>query len=70
MTKKQILRSFFECYPQFKSEFRVGKQQNSYSCDCRTAFCDHVDYLLKDGEITETQANNTILNFSTNLFKK
>ena len=70
MTKKQIMLSFFEAYPEFRAEFRVGKKQNSYSADCRCSFSDHVDYLLKDEQISETQANNTCLGFSTNLFKK
>ena len=56
MTFKQVRDLFFETYPEFQSERRVRKSQNEYSCDCRCAFCDFVDSLNKDGQITDKQA--------------
>ena len=55
MTFKQVRDLFFENFPEFKSERRVRKHQNDYSCDCRCAFCDFADSLHKDGKITDKQ---------------
>ena len=56
MTFKQARDLFFENYPEFQSERRVRKSQKDYSCDCRYAFVNFVDYLNKDGQITDNQA--------------
>jgi len=61
MTFKQVRDSFFNDYPEFKSERRVRKHQNDYSCDCRTAFVDYVDMLSKDGKLTDNQTFNITL---------
>ena len=61
MTFKQVRDLFFETYPQFQSERRVRKSQNNYSTDCRCAFVDFVDYLNKDGQITDNQTFNLTL---------
>lgn len=60
-TKNEIRRLFFETYPQFKHEYKARKSQNLYSCDCRCTFVDFVDYLMKDGQISERMANNITL---------
>lgn len=57
----EIRASFWNAFPQFKSDYKRGKKQNDYCCDIRCAFVDYVDYLMKNGEITEKQANNTTL---------
>jgi len=61
MTFKQVRDLFFENFPEFQSERRVRKHQNEYSCDCRCAFCDFVDSLNKDGQITDKQADKITL---------
>lgn len=61
LTFKQVRDLFFEEYPEFRSERRVRKSQNDYSCDCRCAFVDFVDCLLKSGEISEKTADNITL---------
>ena len=58
---KQVRNLFFEEFPEYRSERRARKSQNDYSCDCRCAFVDFVDYLLKSGEISERTANNITL---------
>lgn len=44
-----------------KKEYRTRKKQNDYSCDIRCKWVDFVDYLLKDGLISEKQADNFTL---------
>lgn len=44
-----------------KKEYRSRKRQNDYSCDIRCKWVDFVDYLLKDGLISEKQADNFTL---------
>lgn len=56
MTFKQVRDLFFESYPQFKSERRYRKSHNEYSTDCRVYFCNFVDFLHKNGDITDNQA--------------
>jgi len=60
-TQSQVRKLFWESFPQFKSEFRTRKRQNDYSTDVRCAFVDFTDYLCKNGQITEKQANNYTL---------
>ena len=38
-----------------------GRTHNSYSADVRMAFCDHVDMLARDGEISESLAQRATL---------
>jgi len=58
-TIKSVRDSFWQSHPNFK---RKGNQrQNSYNADIRSAFVDYVDYLRKDGVISEKLANNVTL---------
>ena len=61
LTFPQIRKMFWDNSPQFKNEYRTKKKQNDYCCDIRCSFVDFVDFLLKDGQITERQANNITL---------
>lgn len=61
ITQQQVRNSFWENYPQFKSEFRKSKRQNEYCTDIRCSFVDYVDYLQKDGHITEKLADKVTL---------
>ena len=58
---KQVRDLFFEEFPEYRSERRTRKSQNDYSCDCRCAFVDFVDYLRKSGEISDRTADNITL---------
>lgn len=61
MKYKQIRLSFWNNHPEFKSEFRTRKKQNDYNATIRSAFVDYVDFLHRNGQITENQANNITL---------
>ena len=58
---KQVRDLFFEEFPEYRSERRARKSQNDYSCNCRCAFVDFVDYLRKNGEISDRTADNITL---------
>ena len=58
---KQVRDLFFDEFPEYRSERRTRKSQNDYSCDCRCAFVDFVDYLRKSGEISDRTADNITL---------
>ena len=61
LTFSEVRNLFFEEFPQYKSERRTRKSQNEYSCDCRCAFVDFVDFWRKDGKISERAADNITL---------
>lgn len=56
MTQKEVRNMFFEEFPQLKQERKVRKSQNEYSTDCRCYFVDFVEYLRRNGQITDKQA--------------
>lgn len=60
-TVKQIRQSFWENHPEFKNEFRKSYRQNQYHTDIRVAFVEYVDYLQKDGQISEKLARKATL---------
>jgi hypothetical protein len=61
ITQSEIRASFWEAHPEFKSEFKKSKRQNDYRTDIRCAFVDYVDYLRKDGQISDSLANRVTL---------
>lgn len=61
MTFKEVRNLFFNEFPMYKGERKKGKKQGDFTCDCRTSFCDYVDYLHKDGRISDKQAFNITL---------
>jgi hypothetical protein len=61
MTFKQVRNLFFEEFPEFKSERKSRKPQNEYSTNCRVYWCDFVEMLRRNGNITESQANRIVL---------
>ena len=60
-TISEVRKSFWNEFPQFLNEYKKIKRQNEYSCDCRCAFVEYVDYLQKDGVISEKLANKVTL---------
>lgn len=61
MTFKQVRDLFFEENPQFAHERRCRKPQNEYSTDCRVYWCDFVEFLRRNGDITTKQAERIVL---------
>lgn len=62
MTFAEIRSNFWESLPEeLRKERRTRKTQNDYCTDIRCAFVEYVDVLLKNGEITEKQADNITL---------
>ena len=61
MTFKQVRDLFFEEFPEFQHERRYRKPQNEYSTNCRVYWCDFVEYLRRNGNITTKQAERIVL---------
>tara|TARA_R110000824_G_scaffold32222_4_gene104213 strand:- start:3646 stop:3834 length:189 start_codon:yes stop_codon:yes gene_type:complete len=53
MKAKEIREYFWELHPEFKHERRSRKRQNDYRTDIRVAWCDYLDMLSRNGQITE-----------------
>lgn len=60
-TQSEVRKSFWESFPEFKSEFRTKKRQNQYNTTIRCCFVDYVDSLRRDGAISESLANRVTL---------
>lgn len=56
-TQKEVRASFWSAHEEFRSEFRTRKKQNEYNCTIRSYFVSWVDYLVKNGEISEKLAS-------------
>jgi hypothetical protein len=58
-TQKEVREMFWEEYPEFE---RVkGWSQNDYHVDVRCAFCNFVDYLHRNGDISDALAQRVTL---------
>lgn len=60
-TQAQVRAAFWEQHPEFKSEYRKTYRQNQYNATIRTAFVNWVDFLMKDGIISESLSNRVTL---------
>lgn len=60
-TQKEIRESFWESFPEFKPERRSSKTQNDYRADIRMSFCDYVESLERNGEISTALASRATL---------
>ena len=60
-TQKQVRESFWNAFPEFKSEYKKTYTQNQYRTDIRCSFVDYVDSLAKNGEISEKLAQRVTL---------
>ncbi len=61
-TQRQIRRAFWNENPQLKHrriQYAPGDRQ--YPTDTRVAFCDYVDYLATNGQISEALAHRVTL---------
>lgn len=61
ITFKQVRDVFFEEYPMYKSERKKGKKQENFSYNCRYDFILFVDYLHKEGLLSDKQKFNITL---------
>lgn len=60
-TITQVRENFWSSFPEFQSEYRKTWRQNQYRTDIRCSFVDHVDYLQRDGLISESLAKRVTL---------
>lgn len=60
-TQAEVRKLFWTSYPKFRPEYRARKRQNDYNCDIRCTFVDYVDYLMKNGHISEKLAQRVTL---------
>jgi hypothetical protein len=64
-TQAQIRRAFWENYPDLEAIARkrgtISKGQSAQQCDTRMAFCDFVDSLADNGQISAKLAQRTTL---------
>ena len=65
LTFKQIRINFWEMLkeinPQLYKQGKRSKSQNEQITDIRVSFCDYIDYLHRNGDITDKQAQNITL---------
>ena len=59
-TQTQLRDAFWEAHPQYTRRGRRVRQ-NDYNATIRTAFVDWIDFLQKDGQISEHLASRVIL---------
>ena len=57
--EQEVRNAFWEAHPEYKEI--EGQSQNSYNATVRTAWCDYVDMLEKDGQISEDLASEVTL---------
>lgn len=60
-TQTEVRKSFWESFPEFKSEYRSKKRQNDYNCNIRCSFCDYVESLRRDNQISNALAQRVTL---------
>lgn len=61
LTKAQARKLFWSSHPEFLHFKTKGKTQNDYPADVRMAWVDFVDYLHKDGIISDRVAADITL---------
>ncbi len=64
-TQKQVRDAFWDAHPSFDHQAREAgirsKGQNAQCATVRCAFVDFVDYLARDGQISEALADRVTL---------
>ena len=58
-TQKELRNTFWEAHPQFKR--RCTQKQNAYPTDIRIAWCDYVDRMNRNAQISDALANRATL---------
>jgi len=57
--QKDLRNAFWEAHPQYQRKGNQG--QNRYPADIRMAWCDFVEHMRRNGEISEDLANRATL---------
>jgi len=60
-TITQLRESFWECFPEFASQYRKTWRQNQYNATIRTAWVEYVDSMHKEGQISDNLARRATL---------
>lgn len=60
-TQNEVRRAFWEENPEFKSEYKRSYKQNQYNATIRSAFVMWVDFIHKDGRISDKLADRVTL---------
>jgi len=64
-TQKELRKNFWnylqDIDPELYTKGKRSKRQNEQITDIRCSFVDYLDYLNRDGQITDKQANNYTL---------
>ena len=65
MTQAQVRKNFWQTLkniaPELYAKGKRSKRQNEQITDIRIQFCEYIQHLRQDGDITEKQANNYTL---------
>lgn len=65
MTQAQVRKDFWTMLqtidPELYAKGKRSKRQNEQITDIRIYFCDFIEHLYNDGDITEKQRNNFTL---------
>jgi hypothetical protein len=60
-TVTALRAEFWTQHPQFNSEYRAKKRQNDYSADVRLCWCEFVEWMRREGAISEKLAARATL---------
>ena len=60
-SQDQLRREFWLGHPSLRHQYRSAKRQNAYPCDTRMAWCDYVDAMARDGNISNALAGRATL---------
>jgi hypothetical protein len=61
-TSQAVLRrAFWLDHPSLRPQYRSAKRQNAYPCDTRIAWCDYVEAMARDGNISDALAGRATL---------
>ena len=60
-TINEVRESFWNAFPEFQSERKTTKRQNQYNATIRSEFVQYVDFLHRDGIISDKLANRVTL---------
>ncbi len=63
VNEEQVRTAFFELYPRVKytAAYRQNKGHNDYPCTIRCMFCDFVEYMARNGRISDELARTATL---------
>jgi hypothetical protein len=65
MTQTQVRKNFWQTLkiiaPELYAKGKRSKRQNEQITDIRIQFCEYIEHLYNDGDITEKQRNNYTL---------